>query len=163
MSSTGEDHGRLLREGSQWTEPWGDSCDGAACQKCRRRGWVQHECRSCVLTGARGGCPVCGGAVRWEAQCPVCRGSGRIDGRPRRGVSAFPTLEGLCDYMLARDADLDDCVALELEAHRAGDVDFDADEGALLVIPTEIVGCRDAQAVAATISAMSSRRSRLAS
>lgn len=163
MSSTGEDHLRLLREESQWTEPWGDSCDGAPCRKCRRRGRVEHECRSCVLTGARAGCPACGGAVRWEARCPVCRGGGRIDGLPRRGVSAFPTLEGLCDYMLARQSDLGDCVALELEARMADDIDFDADEGALLVIPVEIVGRRDAQAVAATISAISSRRSRLAS
>jgi hypothetical protein len=53
----------------------------------------------------------------------------------------FPTREGLYHYMLAKDADLDECVVLELEARAADDVDFDADEGAMLVIPTGIIHC----------------------
>ncbi len=79
-------------------------------------------------------------AVRWEDACPVCRGSGVIDGDPRHGVSVFPTVEGLYHYMLAKDADLD-CVILELEGERSDDVDFDADQGAQLVIPTFILSC----------------------
>jgi hypothetical protein len=43
--------------------------------------------------------------------------------------------------MLVKEADLDDCVILELEAEPAGDLDFDADQGAMLVIPTVIVEC----------------------
>jgi hypothetical protein len=71
----------------------------------------------------------------------VCRGTGEIDGRPRHGVSVFPTLEGLYHYMIASEADMDSCVVLELEADAAGDVDFDADQGAMLVIPTAIRSC----------------------
>jgi len=56
-------------------------------------------------------------------------------------VSVFPTLEGLYHYMLDRDADLDDCTIVELDAEPAREVDFDADEGAMLVIPTRILGC----------------------
>lgn len=56
-------------------------------------------------------------------------------------MSVFPTLEGLYHYMLAKHADLDDCMTIELEATRAPDVDFDADQGALLAIPTEIIAC----------------------
>ena len=71
----------------------------------------------------------------------MCRGDGRVDGRPRHGVSVFPRLEGLYHYMVIKGAELDDCVIVELEGERAPDVDFDADQGAVLVIPTEIIGC----------------------
>jgi hypothetical protein len=53
-------------------------------------------------------------------------------------VSVYPRLEGLYHYMLANDAELGDCVVVELEANRALDVDFDADEGALLAMPSAI-------------------------
>jgi hypothetical protein len=56
-------------------------------------------------------------------------------------VSVFPTVEGLYRYMLATDADVDDCLIVELDADPAGDVDFDADQGAMLVIPRRIIGC----------------------
>jgi hypothetical protein len=56
-------------------------------------------------------------------------------------VSVYPRLEGLYHYMLANDAELHDCLVVELEAERAADVDFDADQGALLVIPTAIRNC----------------------
>jgi hypothetical protein len=46
--------------------------------------------------------------------------------------------------MVDRDADFEDCVVVELEGEESEDEDFDADEGALLVIPTEI---RDARPV----------------
>jgi hypothetical protein len=43
--------------------------------------------------------------------------------------------------MLEKDADLDECTIVELDAKPAEDVDFDADQGAVLVIPTSIVRC----------------------
>jgi hypothetical protein len=64
-----------------------------------------------------------------------------VDGERRRGVSVYPLLEGLYHYMLANDAELDDCLVVELEAQLAADIDFDADEGALLVLPTSIRAC----------------------
>lgn len=142
VSSSSEDPARLLTDAGQWTEPWGEgSNEGEPCDKCGGDGETMHECCSCLLSGASDACPVCAGAVRWEAGCPVCRGSGRIDGAPRHGVSVFPTLEGLYRYMIVKHADLDDCVTLELDAIRADDLDFDADQGALLVIPTAILAC----------------------
>jgi hypothetical protein len=56
-------------------------------------------------------------------------------------VSTFPKLEGLYHYMLANRADLDDCVIVALDARPANDVDFDADQGAVLVIPTGVREC----------------------
>ena len=53
----------------------------------------------------------------------------------------YPRLEGLYHYMLARGAELDGCLVVELEGHRAPDVDFDADEGAVLMIPAAIRNC----------------------
>ena len=111
-----------------------------------------------MLTGARESCPVCSGAVRWEDECPVCRGTARVDGKPRHGVSVFPTLEGLYHYMLASEADVDGCVIVELEADPAQDVDFDADQGAMLVIPTRILDCASVdRALAAEVRARSER------
>jgi hypothetical protein len=143
MNPSSEEPSRLLTDEGQWTEPWGSSDDGAPCDKCRGQKRVRHECWSCQLAGTDDSCPVCGGAVRWEANCPVCRGSGQVDGAPRHGVSVFPRLEGLYRYMLIKDADLDDCVIVELEAEPADDVDFDADQGAMLVVPRSIVACAD--------------------
>jgi hypothetical protein len=141
MNPAGEDSRRLLTEAGQWTQPWGESEDGTSCEKCEGSGRTRFECWSCLLTAANERCPVCAGAVRWENECPVCRGSGEIDGQPRHGVSVFPTVEGLYHYMLDSGADLDDCVVLELDAKPSGDVDFDADQGAMLVIPREILSC----------------------
>jgi hypothetical protein len=141
MNSADDDPHTLLTEAGQWTEPWGGSDHGRRCDKCSGSGRTRHECWSCLLTTPRRSCPVCGGQARWDAACPVCRGTGEIDGRRRHGVSVFPTLEGLYHYMLANEADIERCVVLELEAELADDVDFDADEGALLVIPTAISSC----------------------
>ena len=55
-----------------------------------------------------------------------------LDGRHAAG--------GINDHIV-NGADLDDCVIVELEAVARGDVDFDADQGAMLVIPTAIRGC----------------------
>ncbi len=54
----------------------------------------------------------------------------------------FPDEDGLYRYMVERGADFEGCVVVELEGHESEDEDFDADEGALLVIPTRIVDCR---------------------
>jgi hypothetical protein len=141
MNPSSADPADLLSEEEQWTAPWGGSDDGAECDKCQGAGRTGCECWSCLLTGPTPDCPVCAGRVRWEDECPVCRGSGRIDGAPRHGVSVFPTLPGLYHYMLRSEADLDGCVVVELEARRSDDVDFDADQGAMLVIPAAVLGC----------------------
>ena len=143
MQSESDDPARLLTEAGQWTEPWGGSEDGQPCDKCDGAGHTHHTCWSCVLTGARDDCPLCGGRVRWDEECPVCRGTARIDGKPRHGVSVFPTVEGLYHYMLAKKADVESCTIVELDAERAEDVDFDADQGAMLVIPTAVLACHE--------------------
>lgn len=131
----------MLDEENQWAKPWGGSDDGTPCQKCRQSGLADHRCWSCMLTSATPECPACTGRVRWIGTCPVCRGSGVVDGAPRRGVSVYPRLEGPYRYMLANDAELDECLVVELEAQRPPDVDFDADEGALLAVPSAIRAC----------------------
>jgi hypothetical protein len=141
MNAARDDPQRLLQPEAQWTEPWGASEDGTHCDKCDGAGHVQHSCWSCLLTRPERSCPVCGGRVRWEDLCPVCRGRGRVDGDPRHGVSVFPTREALYRYMLENKGDLDGCTVVELEARPAEDRDFDADQGAMLVIPTAIRGC----------------------
>ena len=131
----------MLDAENQWTHPWGGSEHGMPCEKCGRSGTTEHRCWSCILTEATPECPACAGRVRWSDTCPVCRGSGIVDGERRRGVSVYPRLEGLYHYMLANDAELGDCLVVELEAKHAPDVDFDADEGALLAIPSAIRAC----------------------
>jgi hypothetical protein len=142
MNPSSEEPSRLLTDEGQWTEPWGGSGNGEPCDKCEGAGETQYECWSCLLAGVRDSCPVCAGQVEWRDRCPVCRGTGEVDGEPRRGVSVFPELEGLYHYMIVKEADLDDCVVVELEASTAEEADFDADQGAMLVIPTEIKGCK---------------------
>jgi uncharacterized protein YbcI len=44
--------------------------------------------------------------------------------------------------MVDRGADFEDCVVVELEGDVSEDEDFDADEGALLVLPTRILDVR---------------------
>jgi hypothetical protein len=141
MNRVRDEPPQLLVPENQRTEPWGGSEHGSPCDKCERRGSTDHRCWSCLLTSPSPECPACAGRVRWQDVCPVCRGSGVVDGAPRHGISTFPRLEGLYHYMLANGADLEDCVIVELEAARADDLDFDADEGAVLVIPTAIAQC----------------------
>ena len=80
--------------------------------------------------------------MRWSAECPVCRGTGEIDPRIRRGVSVFPRVEGLLAYMRRRDTDVDGSLLVELAGVRSDDEDFDADEGALLIVPTRVVSAK---------------------
>ena len=139
MDPASQDPSRHLTEDGRWTEPWGGSDDGRPCDKCRGRSQTGYTCWSCVLTGARSNCPVCQGKVRWPDRCPVCRGTGEVDGRPRHGVSVFPAVEGLYHYILRKDTDVEDSVVVELEAEPADDVDFDADQGAMLMVPRAIL------------------------
>ncbi len=112
------------------------------CDKCGGEGRTWHECASCEENGADDDCPSCQGELRYRDECPACEGSGTITDAARRGVSVFPDEEGLYRYMLERGADVEGCVVVELEGHQSEDEDFDADEGALLVIPTRIVETR---------------------
>lgn len=141
MDPPGDDPGRVLTPAGQWTEPWGSRDDGDRCDKCDGSGHTPYECLSCALTWPDDSCPACSGAVRWDEKCPVCRGSGRIDADPRHGVSVFPKVEGLYGYMIARETEIADCVVVELEASLSDDIDFDADQGALLAVPTAINRC----------------------
>ena len=112
------------------------------CDKCEGEGETWHDCASCEENGPDESCPSCGGERRYRDECPACEGSGYITDAQRRGVSVFPDEEGLYRYMVDRGADFGDCIVIELEGHESEDEDFDADEGALLVIPTAIVDTR---------------------
>jgi hypothetical protein len=59
-------------------------------------------------------------------------------------MSAFPTAEALYHYRLAREADVVGTL-IELEADLSEDIDFDADEGVLLVIPTSVERTRQVE------------------
>ena len=144
MQSAADDPEQLLDEERQWCAPWGGCEDVARCDKCQGTGRTGFECWSCLLTGTNPECPACHGRVRYESECPVCRGTGEVQGRPRRGVSAFPTAEGLYHYLLATEAELVGLL-VELDAEPSGEVDFDADQGAILVIPTAIQNVRPMQ------------------
>ncbi len=87
-------------------------------------------------------CPSCSGELRYKDTCPACEGSGEITDEQRDGVSVFPDEAGLYRYMIARDAELEDCAVVVLEGEPTEDEDFDADEGAVLVRPTRIVEAR---------------------
>lgn len=141
LESASLDPQRLLDEERQHTEPWDGSETGARCDKCRGRGRTGFECWSCLLTGTNPSCASCHGRARYESKCPVCRGTGRVDGEPRRGLRAFPTVEALYHYLVVREASLVGTL-VELEAELADDVDFHADEGAILVQPSAIENTR---------------------
>jgi rRNA maturation protein Nop10 len=81
--------------------------------------------------------------VYYERECPACGGSGCIDDPARRGVSVFPDEDGLYRYMLKREGRLGDRALVVLAGELSDDEDVDADEGALLVRPTEVVEVRD--------------------
>lgn len=132
---------QLLDPDLQLTAPWVGAEDGARCDRCKGSGQTGYECWSCQLTGTSPSCPACHGRVRWEAKCPVCRGTGQADAKPRQGVSAFPTAEALYRHLLRTEAPLVGTL-VEIEADAADDVDFYADEGSLLVCPTAIESTR---------------------
>jgi len=131
----------LLIPAHQECAPWGGGRTGP-CDKCHGAGRTDHECLSCAEAGADPDCPACRGRVRWRAKCPVCDGTGEIDPRLRRGISVFPRPEGLLGYMRRRETEVDGELLVELEGVRSEDEDFDADEGALLIVPTRVVSVK---------------------
>jgi hypothetical protein len=131
----------LLIPAHQECAPWGGGRTGP-CDKCRGAGRTDHECLSCLEAGADPDCPACRGRVRWRARCPVCEGTGEIDPRIRRGISVFPRPEGLFAYMRRRETEVDGELLVELEGVRSEDEDFDADEGAMLIVPTRVVSTK---------------------
>jgi hypothetical protein len=128
----------LLDPERQFTTPWGEPNHGP-CDKCEGGGSVRYECKSCLEDGADAECPACEGRVHFEGVCPACEGGGQIDRTKRRGVAVFPSRAGLYRYLAERDADVAGRVLVELEGELSGDGDLDADAGALLVHPRQIV------------------------
>jgi hypothetical protein len=141
LHPAGEEPEGLLHPARQRSEAWSPQRLGP-CDKCGGSGQTVHECESCKASGPDDNCPACHGEVRYLDTCPACEGSGEIDETARDGVSVFPTEEGLYRYVVKRDADLEDSVIVELKGVPASDDDFDADHGALLVHPKQIVDSR---------------------
>jgi len=139
-----EDPAQLLRPHNQYSTPWG-APDRGPCDKCQGTGTTRYACRSCLERGAERACPACHGRVEFEGVCPACEGDGHVDRTTREGVSVFPSLEGLCRYIAERDAETAGCIALELEGELTGDLDLDADAGALLVRPTRLIAAHPFQ------------------
>ena len=137
-SSAELDPRRLLDPDQQLTEPWG-SPDHGHCDKCGGEGSTLYECRSCIESGSVADCPACQGRVRYRETCPACLGDGQIDRTRRRGVAAFPTREGLYRYLAERNANLERKVVVELAGRLSDERDLDADTGALLVHPEQVV------------------------
>ena len=141
IDSSEDDARKLVDERNPTSEPWGEPREGP-CDKCGGSGRTRHVCESCKEGPAVGDCPSCHGEISYERECPACEGTGVIDDVARHGVSVFPDEDGLYRYMLRREADLEDCVLVELTGRETGDEDFDADEGALLIHPQEVVDIR---------------------
>lgn len=134
-----EDPRALLEPENQKTEPWGAPEEGSPCDKCRGSGRTLYRCESCRKASPDRGCEFCHGRYEFDDVCPACKGTGKIADTERDGVSVFPAADALYRYMLRRDADVDGCTLLELEGDETGDIDFDADEGVMLIRPTRIV------------------------
>lgn len=128
----------LLDPQRQFTTPWGEPNHGP-CDKCGGAGSVRYECKSCLEGGAAAECPACEGRIHLEGVCPACEGGGHIDRTKRRGIAVFPSRAGLYRYLAERGADVGDRVLVELEGELSEDRDLDADAGALLVQPRQIV------------------------
>ena len=141
--SASQDPTQLLDPDDQVSTPWGSS-DHGPCEKCSGAGRVRYRCLSCLEREEPDtGCPSCAGRVTYQDVCPSCEGTGSVSRTERHGVSVFPTERGLYRYLLEREVELgDDDVVLELAGKRSDDLDLDADEGALLVLPTEIIDRR---------------------
>jgi hypothetical protein len=133
----GEDPAQLLDPAHQWSMLLGTPVHGP-CVRCRSARLVEYHCCACLQAPLGRACPACAGLIQFVDVCPVCEGAGTI-GRPRRrGVSVFPTADGLYRYIAEQDVDGDDCI-VELEGPLSGDRDLDADAGALLILPTRVV------------------------
>jgi hypothetical protein len=135
----GEDPGVLLDPDKQVTQPWGEPEHGP-CDKCGGEGTTVHECFSCLEAGSALDCPACAGRVRFEQACPTCQGSGEIHRTRRQGIAVFPSREGLYRYLAWKsDAGVEGKVVVELAGELSEDCDLDADHGALLIFPRELV------------------------
>ena len=144
-----EDPEELLHPERGSRPPW-DPRGLTPCEKCDGAGRTSHECASCLQhSDADGDCPACQGRVRYEATCPACEGTGKVRRLTRNGISVFPDLEALNRYMRHHDADLTNCVLVELEGEPCEEKDFDADEGAVLIKPTRILAVHDVEGQAA--------------
>jgi rRNA maturation protein Nop10 len=77
--------------------------------------------------------------VRFEETCPVCGGDGEITHTRRHGIAVFPAREGLYRYLAEKGAEVEGKVVVELEGVISEERDLDADVGALLVCPDQIV------------------------
>lgn len=133
-----EDPHRLLDPAEQVSTPWGEGAEGP-CDKCSGEEVVPYRCLSCMEQGADPDCPACRGRVEFADICPTCIGTSRITGQRRAGVSVFPSPAGLLRYAVERDVDLDGSLIVELEGRLSDERDLDADEGALLVHPDELL------------------------
>jgi hypothetical protein len=138
-----EDTARLLDPEQQWETP-GGAVAGGPCGRCRRAGLVEYRCCSCLERGAERACPVCAGLVQLVDVCPLCEGDGTVDRTRRRGVSVFPTLDGLYRHIAEQDVDGDACI-VELEGPLSGDRALDADAGALLILPVAVIAVHEFQ------------------
>jgi hypothetical protein len=135
-----EEPDELLAPEKQVSTPWG-APDPGPCEKCGGSGRAAHRCLSCIEAGEpRPECPACGGRVEWDDTCPSCEGDGEITRIEREGIASFPTLPGLSRYLDERDADLRGYVFVELEGELSPDRDLDADEGAILVFASRVLG-----------------------
>jgi len=122
-----------------YSTPWG-APDRGPCDKCGQTGQTTYRCRSCLARGADEDCPACHGRVQFLDQCPACEGTGSISRTTRDGVSVFPTIEGLRRYLAERDAEPCGHGIVVLAGEITGDVDLDADAGAVLIHPTDVLG-----------------------
>jgi hypothetical protein len=141
----------LLDPGEQVTEPWGEPEHGP-CDKCEGAGTTVYECFSCMEAGSEADCPACQGRIRFEQTCPACQGDGEIDRTRRRGIAVFPKREGLYRYLAWKnDASVEGKIVVELSGELSEDRDLDADHGALLIFPRELVSVEplDAESVRA--------------
>ena len=136
--SADEDPHGLLDPGRQVSEPWGGHEHGP-CDKCDGDRVVLYECRSCLERGSEPECPACQGRVRFAETCPACMGSGQITHTKRRGVAVFPAKEGLYRYLAENGAEVEGKVVVELDGRISDERDLDADAGALLVCPEQLV------------------------
>ena len=134
-----EDPEDLLAPENGYSTPWG-APDRGPCDKCRGTGRTQYRCRSCLERGPQDGCPACRGRIEFVDVCPACEGDGQIDRTTRRGVSVFPSMEGLLRYLAEREVDTAGSEVVVLEGELTGDRDLDADAGALLIKPTRVLG-----------------------
>lgn len=71
--------------------------------------------------------------------CENCRGEGYVED-VRRGVSCCRSIDDLREYFSGRGANFEGDVLIELDGDLSRDEDWDAADGAVLVLPTRIVG-----------------------